>query len=208
MAILTSVVGLVLLIACLNVASLYLARTTSRQREIALRCAVGASRGRILRQLLVESVLLALVAGAVGLGIAYWSIALLRTIQMSSVMPIEINASLDARVLLFTLLLAVAAACSSPGARTSHAALEPLHCTAGSADSALGHSLARATAGLVRSGSDSLFRAHPGRHRFAATQPGQDRRDRSWMEPAPRTGRQHEPGIRPVRRGSDEAIPS
>ncbi|HJU88933.1 MAG TPA: ABC transporter permease [Gemmatimonadaceae bacterium] len=103
---LLGVVGFVLLIACSNAANLQLARAAGRGREIALRVAIGATRGRIVRQLLTESTVLAVLAGAAGLVLAYGGIALLRRYGESSVPRLE-DVHLDAPVLLFTAALAV-----------------------------------------------------------------------------------------------------
>jgi len=108
-AMLMGVAGLVLLIACFNVAAVQLANATGRLREISLRHALGASRWRIIQQLLLESILLALIASAAGVWIAALGIDALQALLPRTEVPLELPSSLDHRVLVFTLVLAVTA---------------------------------------------------------------------------------------------------
>jgi putative ABC transport system permease protein len=126
-------VGFVLLIACANVGNLVLARATARQRELAIRAALGAGRGRLIRQMLAESVLLSTVGAAAGLVLAWWAVLVLRTtVAERLVIPRIDQVGIDATVLLFTmgaallsaLVFGTAPALAAAGARLTEALKE------------------------------------------------------------------------------------
>lgn len=102
------VVGLVLAIACANLTSLLLVRASARQREIATRLAIGAGRGRLVRQLLTESVVLALVGGLVGLALAWGLVRAILGFSPPIPFPVNLDLALDGSVLLFTFCLSLA----------------------------------------------------------------------------------------------------
>jgi putative ABC transport system permease protein len=107
-ALLQTVVGLVLAVACANAAGLLLARGSARSREIAIRLALGARTGRLVRMLVTESLLLGLAGGAAGLVLAFWATRLFGSFSLQMQMPVSFRVEVDSRVLVLTLGVALA----------------------------------------------------------------------------------------------------
>jgi predicted permease len=107
--VLWTIVGVVLLIACANVANLLLARAAARRKEMAMRNALGARAGRLFRQMIVESVLLAAIGGFLGLAIAWWGSRVLVKLVSSETNPLSLDTRADASVLLFLTALSLTA---------------------------------------------------------------------------------------------------
>ena len=102
-----AVVVLLLLIACVNVANLFLARARDRQREMAVRLSLGAGRSRLVRQLLTESLIFSLLAGVAGIAVAWGVISLVNRVQLPIDIPIDPDLRLNGTVLLFTFVVAL-----------------------------------------------------------------------------------------------------
>jgi len=116
-------VGLVMLVGCANVASMLLARAAARQREIGIRLAIGASRGRLVRQLLTESLVLAVLGAAVGIALAWLLLRAITAVRVPIPIPIAMNLPLDGRILAFTALVTALASVIAgliPAIRSSH----------------------------------------------------------------------------------------
>ena len=109
-AMLSTLALAVLFVACANVAGLLTSRAPARAREMALRLAIGAGRGRLVRQLITESLLLAIAGGVLGLGIGYAGMMLFSQIQLPTDLPINLTFRMDRRALIFSFLVAVASA--------------------------------------------------------------------------------------------------
>src|ERR1044071_1732887 len=120
LAVLLAAVSFVLLIACANVANLLLARAVSRQKEIAVRTAIGAGRGRLLLQFFTESLLLSGIGGAAGMLAAWWAVRFMNANLPQGVLPIP-NVTIDSTVLLFAIGVTLATGLLFGAAPAGHA---------------------------------------------------------------------------------------
>jgi predicted permease len=121
--ILLALAAVLLLLACANVANLVLVRSVSRRRELAIRLSVGAGRGMLIRQLMVENLLIALAGGLVALGSTVWTAKALAAFLPPTTLPLSMNGSVDARVMWATMLVSICTAVLSgvaPALRSSH----------------------------------------------------------------------------------------
>ena len=110
LALLTIIAGCVLLIGCANVAALLISRAVARRREIAVRLALGAGRGRVVRQLLAESAVLAIAAGLAGVLLAAWLVALMPALISRLPVQLDLGVAIDRRVLAYAVVLIAATA--------------------------------------------------------------------------------------------------
>jgi predicted permease len=108
-ALFLALAGMVLLLACVNVANLVLVRATEREREMAIRTALGAGRARLLRQTITESVVLALIGGGLGMVLGIWASSALGHLNVHADMPLSLDFGLDWRIFLYSFLAALAA---------------------------------------------------------------------------------------------------
>ena len=104
-----AVVGVVLLIACANVASMLLARASSRQKEIGIRLAIGASRRRLVRQLVTEALVMSMFGAVGGIALTYWLTSIIASIDLPLPFPLAVDLHIDGRVLAFTLVVTAGA---------------------------------------------------------------------------------------------------
>jgi len=148
-------VGFVLLIACVNVANLFLSRSTARQREIAIRTSLGATTGRLFRQLLCEGLVFSGLAGAAGLALAAWGVRVFVALS-----PIELPGAaglrLDWRILLFTLAITVLVALVCGSASAVHALREDLSVTLKEGSERSGTAKGRRLSGVLVAGEVAL----------------------------------------------------